>query len=52
MLVIGLPQLAVLAWGLLIVFWFAYTLLFFQRKFDEVSDRFLDEWRMEEKPAA
>ena len=52
LLVVGLSQLAVLVWGLQLVSWFAYTLLFFQRKFDEVSDRFLDEWRKEGKPTS
>src|SRR6266571_8657831 len=50
--IIGLSQLAVLAWGLLLAAWFAYTLLFFQRQLDEVSDRFIDQWIMEGRPSS
>jgi len=52
LLIIGWSRLASLAWGVLLVSWFAYTLLFFQRKFDEISDRFLDEWIIERKPTS
>jgi len=48
---IGLTRLLILGWGAIMLGWFAYFLLFWQPKLDDLSDKSNDEWRNNSRPS-
>ena len=49
LILIGFMRWLILGWGVVILGWFAYFLLLWQPRFDNVSDRFNDDWRKDGK---